>query len=106
MTMYSNSFEQSRKGSNVPEEYESQFIRREEPTPEPTYQPSPPEEPPKAVPVSAKPVGEGILSKAMSLFRGLEFDDILLIAIGVLLLLDSDEDNDVIVIFIALMLFF
>lgn len=105
MTMYSNSFEQSRK-SGVPEEYESQFIRREEPQAEPAYQPPAPAEEPQAVPVSAKPVGDGILSKAMSLFRGLEFDDILLIAIGVLLLLDSDEDNDVIVIFIALMLFF
>lgn len=98
MTMYSNSFEQNAKKS-FPEEYESQFLPRTEPTP-------PPQEEGAPVPVSAKPRNDGILSKAMDIFRGLELDDLLLIAVGILLLLDSDEDNDVIVIFIAIMLFF
>ncbi len=98
MTMYSNSFEQGAK-KNFAEEYESQFLPREEHAPVV-------QEEQAAVPVSARQKNDGILSKAMDIFRGLEIDDLLLIAVGILLLLDSDEDNDVIVIFIAIMLFF
>ncbi len=89
--MYSTDFDTYRK--NTPKEYEAQFVHK------------PTEEPETSVPTSLKKEG-GLLSKVTGLLGGLELDDILLIAIGVLLLLDSDEDNDVIVIFIALMLFF
>ena len=99
MTTYSNSFEATPKKS-FSEEYESQFLPRDDPSSPPTHTDDAP------LPVSAKAKSDGILSKAMDIFRGLEIDDLLLIAVGILLLLDSDEDNDVIVIFIAIMLFF
>ena len=38
--------------------------------------------------------------------RNLKIDDLILIAIGILLLLDSEEDNDIFVLIIALLLFF
>ena len=100
MTTYSSSFETSPKRS-FNEEYESQFMRR---TPEaPAAPPPTPSEQQPAPP----PVRESaIFSKAAEVFRGLELDDLLIIAIGILLLLDSDENMDTVLIFIAAMLFF
>ena len=100
MTTYSSSFETSPKRS-FSEEYKSQFMRR---TPEaPAAPPPPPSEQQPAPP----PVRESaIFSKAAEVFRGLELDDLLIIAIGILLLLDSDENMDTVLIFVAAMLFF
>lgn len=101
MTTYSSNFETSPKRS-FSEEYESQFMRR---TPEeaPAAPPPTPSEQQPAPP----PVRESaIFSKAAEVFRGLELDDLLIIAIGILLLLDSDENMDTVLIFIAAMLFF
>ncbi len=109
MTTYSSSFETSPKRS-FNEEYESQFMRRTPeapaappPPPPSEQQPAPPSEQQPAPP----PVRESaIFSKAAEVFRGLELDDLLIIAIGILLLLDSDENMDTVLIFVAAMLFF
>jgi hypothetical protein len=74
--------------------YESQFVRRDDPPPES----EPPAEPPSK--------SAGLFDKVKDIFKGFDIDDLLLIAIGVLLLLDSDEDTDVILVFIAVLLFF
>ena len=101
MTTYSSSFETSLKRS-FNEEYESQFMRR---TPEAPAAPPPP--PPSEQQPAPPPVRESaIFSKAAEVFRGLELDDLLIIAIGILLLLDSDENMDTVLIFVAAMLFF
>ena len=57
-----------------------------------------PEEKPKAQ--------SGIADRLRSAIGGFETDDLLLIAIGLLLLLDGDADNDVLLIFIIALLFF
>ena len=49
-----------------------------------------------------KTVSGGLLDS----LRGLKLDDLLIIAIGVLLLLDSDADNDMILLLIAAVLLF
>ena len=101
MTTYSSSFETSPKRS-FNEEYESQLMRR---TPEAPAAPPPP--PPSEQQPAPPPVRESaIFSKAAEVFRGLELDDLLIIAIGILLLLDSDENMDTVLIFVAAMLFF
>ena len=95
--MYSKSFGDNR--DSFAERYESQFTRPEPPPP-----PPPDEEPPRRE-CEKSPV-TGIFDRVKDIFKGLSTDDLLLLAIGALLLLDSDEDNDVILIFIAVMLFF
>lgn len=101
MTTYSSSFETSPKRS-FSEEYESQFMRRTPEAPVVPPQPPPTEQPPASAPIRES----AIFSKAAEIFRGLELDDLLVIAIGVLLLLDSDENMDTVLIFVAAMLFF
>ena len=49
-----------------------------------------------------KPLAAGVLDS----LRELKLDDLLIIAIGILLLLDSGSDNDMIVLLIAAMLLF
>ena len=101
MTTYSSSFEAAPKRS-ISEEYESQFMRR---TPEAPVAP-PPEQPPEQPPAPPAVRESTVFSKAAEIFRGLGLDDLLIIAIGILLLLDSDESTDTVLIFIAAMLFF
>jgi len=52
------------------------------------------------------PKREGAIGRRLDLLREMKLDDMLLIAIGVLLLLDSDADNDMIALLIAALLFF
>lgn len=42
----------------------------------------------------------------LNFLRDLQIDDLILIAIGILLLLDSDEDNDIFLLIVAFLLFF
>lgn len=61
-----------------------------------------------AVPVSGSGCGLSrfsIFDKFRGLFGNFEIDDLILIAIGVLLLLDGNTDNDMILIFILALLF-
>lgn len=62
---------------------------------------------PDYVPEPERPVpnSQGITGKLRSILGGFETDDLLLIAIGILILLDGDEDNDVLLIFILALLF-
>ncbi|MDD4125105.1 MAG: hypothetical protein PHW77_05200 [Eubacteriales bacterium] len=46
-----------------------------------------------------------IFDKFRGIFNHFEIDDLILIAIGVLLLLDGDTDNDILLIFILALLF-
>ena len=56
---------------------------------------------PESLPASAN----GITGRLKSIFVGLDIDDLLLIAIGILILLDGSEDNDVLLVFILALLF-
>ncbi len=97
MTMYTAGFDRPSNGgmNTQPEGYASQFISS---NPEPQNIQA-------SVPCEPERKSDGILSKALDLFKGLELDDILIIAIGILLLLDGSEDNDILLIFLAIMLF-
>lgn len=53
-----------------------------------------------------EPVCERQKSTKLGFLRDLRLDDLILIAIGILLLLDSDGDNDLFVLIIAFLLFF
>ncbi len=55
--------------------------------------------------VEALPEKSGIADKLRRVIGGFETDDLLLIAIGILLLLDGDGDNDVLLVFILALLF-
>lgn len=55
--------------------------------------------------VEAAPEKSGIADKLRRVIGGFETDDLLLIAIGILLLLDGDSDNDVLLVFILALLF-
>lgn len=65
----------------------------------------------EAVPVSSGGGGGlslprfSIFDKFRGIFDHFEIDDLILIAIGVLLLLDGDTDNDILLIFILALLF-
>ena len=50
-------------------------------------------------------VQNGLTERLRNVIGGFETDDLLLIAIGLLLLLDGDADNDVLLIFIIALLF-
>lgn len=62
----------------------------------------------ETLPVSkdgCEPSRPSIFDKFRGIFNHFEIDDLLLIAIGVLLLLDGDMDNDILLIFILALLF-
>lgn len=52
------------------------------------------------------PPSKGLFNFNLDFLRKIEMDDLVLIAIGILLLLDSDASNDMLIILIAFMLFF
>ena len=79
------------------EELRRSYAEEHEPEPEPQAAlPSPP--PPKAE------GGKRLLD--LGFLKNIQIDDLILIGIGILLLLDSDGGNDMLVLLIALMLFF
>lgn len=51
------------------------------------------------------PARPSVFDKFRGMFNQFEIDDLILIAIGVLLLLDGDPDNDILLIFILALLF-
>lgn len=53
-----------------------------------------------------EPIRERKKGLKLDFLRDLKLDDLILIAIGILLLLDSDGDNDMFVLIIAFLLFF
>ena len=55
---------------------------------------------------NAAPVCESKKGLRLDFLRDLRLDDLILIAIGILLLLDSDGDNDMFVLILAFLLFF
>ncbi|MEG2003269.1 MAG: hypothetical protein RRY76_00025 [Clostridia bacterium] len=79
------------------EQYSSQFSK-------PKEEPLPPQ--PESIKECASKPKMGLFDKAKDLIGSLKMDDLILIAIGVLLLIDSDEDNDIIIVFIIALLFF
>lgn len=69
-------------------------------------QPPPPPPPPPPLEEDApSPPGEGMLGPLRSVLGRLQADDLLLMAIGLLILLDGNEGNDVIAVFILALLF-
>ena len=65
----------------------------------------PPPPPPSPAPGSP-PAGAGLLNRFRGTLGRLETDDLILAAIGVLILLDGSESNDILVLFILALLFF
>ena len=64
-------------------------------------QPPPPPPAPEA-----PPPGAGLLNRFRGTLGSIETDDLILAAIGVLILLDGSESNDILVLFILALLFF
>ena len=63
------------------------------------YEREPPEE-------KIEPIRERKKGLKLDFLRDLKLDDLILIAIGILLLLDSDGDNDMFVLILAFLIFF
>jgi len=70
-------------------------------------------QPAQAIPVSApvrdyeaQPAQKKLLNFNLDFLKNIQIDDLILIGIGILLLLDSDASNDMLIILIAMMLFF
>lgn len=79
--------------------------------PKPYYYAPPPSPPPQEEETVSNKTDEPPSKKAFSLFnfdflKNIQIDDLILIGIGILLLLDSDASNDMLIVLIALMLFF
>lgn len=70
------------------------------------YAPPKVQDPPAPACVESPGAVGGLFDKIKHTLSHLDTDDYILIAIGILLLLDSEEDNDIILVFIAALLFF
>lgn len=95
--------------NNWQKQYSEKIKHTEEPRADTVFVPiQSPAEKAEAVPVQEHcekpPEKKSLLN--LDFLKNIQVDDLILIGIGILLLLDSDTSNDMLIILIALMLFF
>ncbi len=94
--------------SNWQKQYQEKIKHTEEPRSDTIFVPIQPAEKTESVPVQENcekpPEKKSLLG--LDFLKNIQVDDLILIGIGLLLLLDSDASNDMLIILIAMMLFF